>query len=124
METESLSDKIIYALDGRMHCKECKGHALHELLNLHKDFIQKLKKKLGFVPDHWITELIDKLAGDALIHSPEAIANIKKDTPEEHVARGSRRVHSSGTHGIIKGKDMPVVARGRATDNQNRTNSK
>ncbi len=102
MKNETLSDKIDYTIDDDNQMSE-------EFVWVEdvKDFIQKLKRKVVKVEDGIALidpESIDKLAGDALIHSPKEEASL--DKPEvkhgssgEIPQEGSTPSESSGTHG-------------------------
>ena len=92
MTTETLSDKIHYCCYGGYNC--CKTEDV-------KDFIQKLKEEMMKMANHnpdshpdkscfhcAIWKKIDKLAGDALIHSPE----------EKSKRKSFFSSKSSGTH--------------------------
>lgn len=126
MKNETLSDKIDYTIDDDNQMSE-------EFVWVEdvKDFIQKLKEEVSNFDKNTLTNIniiIDKLAGDALIHSSQEHKLNKEgsntlsevSSPEDKPEVGSTKTLSSGTHGQ---KSNELYTNRNTTDNARCTKS-
>ena len=123
MKDKTLSDKIVrnkikaemqdtkkwgripmIKLNDGSYCAEEVSHYL-EVANV-KDFIQKLKVEMFLTWEN--VQIINELAGPALIHSPNLPYVNSKDTPDDSVQKSAsdlvktNGINSSGTHGDVE----------------------
>ena len=107
MKDKTLSDKIVDLSGYTKGSVKSKYYWEKDV----KDFIQKLKKDCCECHMHpimmerdkswkcWFCVILNKLAGDALIHSPLNSGKSLEDTPEETRLSHNSQYESSGTHG-------------------------